>query len=171
MEIADRRGEILKERLVYWLGTGFGSGLFPRIPGTAGSAVALVLAGGLSYIAGENHRWVMPMLAAGATLGGVALGNYASGKIFKHPDPPEFVIDEFAGIFVAVSLFSYDGTSRSTLLYLSAFFFFRLFDIWKPFPINHCQSLPGGWGIVMDDIGAGFYTLFILFFLHRYVAN
>jgi len=46
-----------------------------------------------------------------------------------------------------------------------AFLLFRIFDIWKPFPVNRLQNLPGGYGVVADDLGAGIYSGFILFYL------
>ncbi|MCB0314340.1 MAG: phosphatidylglycerophosphatase A, partial [Calditrichaeota bacterium] len=48
------------------------------------------------------------------------------------------------------------------LLYLIAFGLFRLFDVSKLYPVNRLQDLPGGWGIMLDDIGAGIYTLLIM---------
>ena len=70
----------------------------------------------------------------------------ASGK----SDPSEVVIDEVVGIWIALA-----GISTGNLHLAAAFLFFRLFDIWKPGPINRLQALPGGWGIMLDDVAAG----------------
>jgi phosphatidylglycerophosphatase A len=63
------------------------------------------------------------------------------------------VIDEVAGMFVSLCFLP-----RSAMVFLAAFVAFRVFDVLKPFPVNRLQKLPGGWGVVADDVFAGIYT-------------
>lgn len=72
-------------------------------------------------------------------------------------DPSFVVIDEVAGMWLALL-----GARQVWWYFLGAFIIFRLFDILKPGPINRLQELPGGWGIMLDDIGAGLAALAIM---------
>ena len=74
----------------------------------------------------------------------------------KH-DPGMVVVDEMVGMWLGLWL-----VPHHLWLFLIALGLFRLFDIWKPFPINSIQKLPEGWGIMMDDVGAGIYTLLLV---------
>ena len=85
------------------------------------------------------------------------LGVYSSDKMAKYMDdhdPSEVVIDEAVGM--GISLFM---LPHSFGLYLLAFILFRIFDIFKPSFIYQIQDLPGGWGIMVDDVLAGLFTL------------
>ena len=73
-------------------------------------------------------------------------------------DPGCIVLDEIAGQLLAsavVPLFAYPTPGVALAAWAVSFFAFRLFDVWKPGPIRGWQSLPGGWGIVVDDVAAG----------------
>lgn len=73
-------------------------------------------------------------------------------------DPGCIVLDEVAGQLLAsavVPLFAYPTPLAAAAFWLLSFFAFRLFDVWKPGPIRGWQALPGGWGIVIDDVAAG----------------
>ena len=88
------------------------------------------------------------------------VGVYYSKKVaeeLKVHDPSEIVIDEAVGM--GISLFM---LPHSFILYFIAFCLFRVFDIFKPSFIFQVQSLPGGWGIMLDDVLAGFFTLAIV---------
>ncbi len=65
-------------------------------------------------------------------------------------DPSEVVIDEVAGMWIALL-----GAPLTAPHLLAAFLLFRLFDVWKPGPIDRLQNLPGGWGVMADDVAAG----------------
>jgi phosphatidylglycerophosphatase A len=129
------------------LATGFGSGYFPIAPATFASAlVALVV--WLAWPVAPLHEAVLivallPIAVWSAELAERRLGHDA------HP----IVIDEFAGQLIALW-----AVPREPLLVLVAFLFFRLFDIWKPLGANQLQRLPGGAGIVADDLLAGVYA-------------
>ena len=75
----------------------------------------------------------------------------------KDHDPSEIVIDEAVGMGISLFMLPHSFT-----LYLLAFCLFRVFDIFKPSFIFQVQSLPGGWGIMLDDVLAGFFTLAIV---------
>lgn len=135
-------------------------------PGTAGSALALALAFGATRWLGLPHPPHVPsiaaavgLLASGLAIAaiGVPLATRASHAMGAK-DPGAIVVDEFAGQFIAscpVPLFSYASPSREAAAWLVSFLAFRLFDIWKPGPIRRLQDLPGGLGIVIDDVLAG----------------
>jgi phosphatidylglycerophosphatase A len=95
------------------------------------------------------------------TLLGVTLaGIWAGGRIERlagRTDPGLIVIDEVAGMMLCVLLLP-----RTVGILIAAFFCFRVLDIVKPFPARQAQSLPGGFGIMVDDLAAGAYTLFLL---------
>lgn len=142
----------VKNRIIKTLATGFGSGLSPVVPGTMGTLVG-VLVCLISYPLPLVFRIVFVMAIA-------AISIYVSDRaeaLFKKKDDQRIVIDEIAGFQVAMLPVAITG-----LHLLIAFVLFRLFDIWKPYPLNRLQNLPGGWGIVADDLGAGIYAALIL---------
>ena len=156
------------------LATGFGSGLSPVAPGTAGSAVAVLLAFLLSRAIGPFHA---PSLAAGVGLlaSGLALGLVGVpvatrvARALGAKDPGVVVVDEFAGQFLAsapIPLFRPYPTFRwEAFVWVASFVLFRLFDVWKPGPIRRLQDLPEGWGIVVDDIAAGLVAAAVMVIL------
>lgn len=151
------------------ISTGFFSGYLPKAPGTWGSIfAALICFVGARLLPGEGVVYLGPVpvswwalaLAGLATAGGIyASGLYAAE--WREDDPGEVVIDEFAGIFFACALIP-----TSPVAYLAAFVFFRIFDITKPGIINKLQDLPGGYGIVVDDVAAGIFAAPLAFGAH-----
>jgi phosphatidylglycerophosphatase A len=75
-------------------------------------------------------------------------------------DPPFVIVDEIVG-----QLFALIGAPATWKAAVAGFLLFRLFDITKPFPLRRLESFPEGIGIVMDDIGAGLYSLAVLHLL------
>ena len=140
----------LTDRICAVLSTFFGLGLVPRAPGTAGTlgAVALVLL--LDPAVGTTGLFFL--LTIGMVFLSVPLAGRA-GAVFGRKDPPQVVIDEVCGF--CVCMLFVPATSLNLAL---GFFLFRFFDIAKPFPIRRLESLPGGWGVVMDDVMAGAYS-------------
>ena len=113
---------------------------FSRVaPGTMGSLVALILLLALGGI----PLWAVALVSL---VGGVAADRYARDT--GRTDPPEVVIDEVAGYWLA-------QWGLSPTLALGTFFLFRVLDILKPFPIRRFERLPGGWGILADDLVGG----------------
>ena len=128
------------------LATFFGIGLFPVAPGTLASAVAVLI----YKLALHELAWplYLLLLAALIPVGAAAAAAYASE--LGRPDPGRIVVDEVCGQLLALALFP-DGWIPLTI----SFALFRVFDIIKPWPIRRLENIPGGWGIMADDIGAG----------------
>lgn len=139
--------------------TWFGAGLLPKVPGTWGSAAALPFAWGLMTTGG-------PVLLLAATVACFAIGWWASSVYVQRTgaeDPGEVVIDEVAGQWLVLLAAPLEPVS-----YLAAFFLFRLFDIWKPWPVRWAdRQVGGGLGIMLDDILAGLYGIGILVILNH----
>ena len=123
-------------------------GKLPIAPGTWGSMGALILWLFLPVTTSVHLSVILVLFI---------LGVYSSHKVAKYMqvhDPSEVVIDEAVGM--GISLFM---LPHSFGLYLLAFILFRIFDIFKPSFIYQIQDLPGGWGIMVDDVLAGLFTL------------
>jgi phosphatidylglycerophosphatase A len=132
------------------LAGGFGSGRMPVTPGSAGSAVAILLGWGLMAAA----SWALPLAAAAASLGGV----WAIRAARVEGDPGWVVIDEVAGQFVALL-----GLARPTPVAMgAAFVLFRLLDVTKPGPVGWADRQEGPAAVMADDLIAGGLTAGIL---------
>ena len=83
-------------------------------------------------------------------------------RIAGEKDPRWASIDELLGMGVAMVFLPNFDPSMKPYFALMAFILFRLFDIWKPYPIRKIENLPGGWGIMTDDLVAGIYANFFL---------
>ena len=139
------------------IGTFFGCGYAPKAPGTAGSAAGLLIAIVLREYLGMPW-WGFLVLTAFCFLPAV----WASGvtaEALKVKDPSCVVVDEVLGQWMALAC----PCRYTWVSYLAAFALFRLFDIWKPWPVRRLEALPGGLGIVADDIMAGAYAALVLF--------
>ena len=156
--------EMAAERrtLPVWVATVAGAGYFPVAPGTVGSAVGVVLVAGLNEVplthAGRD-LFLALLVALVFFLGVWAAGQ--SERFFGRTDPGHVVIDEVAGQMATFLLVPH----ASWKLLLAGFALFRFFDISKPFPADRAERLPGGWGIMLDDVIAGVYALAALAFL------
>lgn len=134
-------------------------GRLPRARGTAGALAGLLLFWAAAVRGGSvPHPWAAPLAGAAAlSLAIVALGPWLR-RYYPVADPPEVVLDEVAGIFLTFAGLSTLG--RTELLI--GFLLFRIFDIWKPFPVRLVERLPGGWGIALDDLAAAVYANLLL---------
>lgn len=146
----------LKDFLYYSIATGFGSGFSPVVPGTVGSAVATVLVW-LFWPAGWFWQALICVLT---TLIAIKAAGWLAESIGQE-DPSLVVADEFSGQF-----FTFLGLGAAALgdwrVLLLGFVLFRVFDILKPGPVGRLENLPGGWGIVMDDVLAGIFANILL---------
>ncbi|KAA3619783.1 MAG: phosphatidylglycerophosphatase A [Calditrichaeota bacterium] len=162
--------------IVVFIATGAGSGYFPKAPGTAGSALAVVCLLFLSDFSSPVFLLVTGVI--------VFIGIWSASRaevIFKKEDPAEVVIDEVAGILISVSFLPPTGFTL-----LAAFVLFRLFDIFKPWPVRQSEEAgvwlakkfpdskwiaenKGGIGIMLDDILAGLYANLTLQIMTRYI--
>jgi phosphatidylglycerophosphatase A len=139
-------------RLARLVASGFGTGFSPAAPGTAGSALALLLGWGLLLLPGA----ALSLAILAATLAGLwAIG---AAREEEEDDPGWIVIDEVAGQWVALL-----GLARpSPAGLLAAFALFRLLDIVKPGPVRWADRQPGAAGIMADDLIAGAFAAGIL---------
>jgi phosphatidylglycerophosphatase A len=105
---------------------------------------------------------------------------FASGLVVRQvgvDDPRYIVSDEWAGMWLALwptRHYVIEALNGGSWLIgfasmLSAFLLFRLFDIWKPWPVRKLESLPGGWGITMDDVAAGILAGLVLYCGHAFI--
>ena len=152
--------------MILWFAQGFGIGRIPVAPGTFGSLLGLV--------------WTAILLASGSWIvftcgivGGLAISVWLCGegeKILNQKDPGSIVIDEIVAIplcFVGW-LASFHEFPRPETIFIKywpvmamVFVLFRIFDVWKPWPVRQSQSLPGGWGVTVDDALAAIYVNFV----------
>jgi phosphatidylglycerophosphatase A len=145
-----------KTKWAWTLATFFGAGLLKPGPGTYGSIAALVL----WYAAAHAFNPTTTTLAiatAVAALIVTAVGIPASTIVAREAareDPGFVVIDEVAGQLIALIALTPTPTHAAIALIL-----FRLFDIWKPWPIHRLEALPEGTGIMLDDVAAGLLAL------------
>lgn len=150
-------------RLAVWIATGFGIGYLPVAPATGASlAVALLLV----PFAGALDPWIV----GGAAVALAAIGVWSAGEAEKTlgTDAKPIVIDEVVGMLVGIWGVPAGGSPLLTLGLL--FVLFRAFDIVKPLGIGRAQALPGGWGVVVDDVLAGLATNLVLRVLVGWLA-
>ncbi|MDN5294213.1 MAG: phosphatidylglycerophosphatase [Eubacteriales bacterium] len=127
--------------VVRFLAAGGGLGFIPFMPGTWGSV------GGIALLVFFSRNWLALGLVVGASLILAQVGEVA----FASKDPPQVVVDEIAGMFLA-------GFGLKPGLWPLAFVLFRFFDIVKPGFLRSLQRLPGGAGVMADDLAAGLLT-------------
>ena len=147
--------------------TTFGVGYIPGAPGTYGSivGVGIYLFAGLHISEAIEHglKLTQPItitfaFAPVALTAFSLVGIWASGRsiaMFGTDDPHEAVVDEVIGQLIT---FLFIPFTTSWPVLLAGFILFRIFDIWKPYPIDDLQNLPGGLGVCADDIVAGVYA-------------
>jgi phosphatidylglycerophosphatase A len=145
-----------RRTLPVWVATVAGAGYLPIAPGTVGSAVSVGMVAALDAMYFTNvGRDVLLVLAVVFIF---FLGVWAAGqseKFFGRTDPRHVVIDEVAGQMMTFLLVPH----ASRKLLLAGFVLFRVFDVTKPFPVGRAERLPGGWGIMVDDLIAGGYAM------------
>lgn len=145
----------IQDKIIIFVASGAGAGYVPFFPGTVATLIAIPLSIGLNYLAGYS------LIAGGATLGGSIIASMAlagkASRLLGQKDPSIVVIDEIAGFLLANFL-----APVKIIVLASSFLLFRFFDIAKVYPSRKLEALPGGAGIVLDDVMAGIYTLIIV---------
>ncbi len=144
-------------RLALLLATWFGCGYFPWGPGTVASLVAVTMAAFLHVYAGVG-RGALLLMAAALLIPGI-WASTRTALIVGEKDPGLVVVDEVLGQWVTLT----GAAVLNWKTLLAGFALFRLFDIWKPWPVRNFEKLPGGVGIVTDDLAAGIYGALILY--------
>ena len=137
----------------HFFALGFGSGLSPKAPGTFGTVVGLIL---FYALLGLPQLWHLPIIGM-LFLIGIPLCSI-TGKNLGVADHGSIVWDEIVAMMLVLTFVPLDW-----LHWLMAFALFRLFDIWKPFPIRQCDAkLKGGFGVMFDDLLAAVYAILTL---------
>lgn len=146
----------------HWIAFGFGAGLSPTAPGTMGTLVAVPI-----YLLLANLPGLVYMIAVAALIG---VGIWACRKVADEmgdQDPPAIVWDEVVGFLVAMSA----APMISLNWLIMGFLLFRLFDIYKPWPVSWAHGrYRGGLGVIADDLVAGAMAWVVLKFMAMIVA-
>jgi phosphatidylglycerophosphatase A len=149
-------------RLAVTLATWFGCGYFPWGPGTLGALAGLPIAIALHFYLGA---WRLGLLAVILVLLAPAIwASTNTARLVAKPDPGIVVVDEVLGQWITLL----GATVFNWKALLAGFILFRVFDIWKPWPVRQFEKLPAGTGIVADDLAAGFYGALILYIGGRF---
>ncbi len=153
MSMTAQQRRVLLSHPAGWIASGFGAGLSPLAPGTVGSAVAL-----LPYL------WLRELPLWGYL--GVVLAVFVVGVLVSHllvarlgaEDPGYIVIDEFVGQWLALAF-----APAGWIWIVAGFLLFRLFDVWKPWPVSWAdRNVGGGLGVMLDDALAGVLAAAVL---------
>jgi phosphatidylglycerophosphatase A len=150
----------MKNKLSNWFSTVIKIGYLPIAPGTWGSLAAFLV-----WYAIIGHISSITLIELIIVIFG--LGVYTSSIIemeLTKKDPSIIVVDEWVGQWIALLFLP-----KSLLWGLVAFALFRLFDIWKPYPIRNLDRMSGGWGIMLDDVLAGIYALVVISVLRAWI--
>ncbi|MHC4268099.1 MAG: phosphatidylglycerophosphatase A family protein [Planctomycetota bacterium] len=157
-----------KLKIDWIIATWFGSGLLPIAPGTWGSLAAIPFA--LMF-----YIYTSPYIIIIATIALFFIGVWASNNIERsaqRKDPGFIVVDEVVGQWIAMFplsfLFIFNNQDFTYFIFISisvvAFITFRIFDIWKPWPVRNIdKNISGGLGIMLDDVIAGIYALIVTY--------
>jgi phosphatidylglycerophosphatase A len=147
---------------VHWPAFGFGLGLAPFAPGTWGSVLGVVF---YWYTIGLGLTWYL-LLVFVAFLAGIWICGESARRIGVH-DHPGIVWDEVVGVMLTLAV-----AQPEPMPILLGFLLFRVFDIWKPWPIRDIDhSLKGGLGIMLDDVLAAIYAAVALYILQSYIPG
>jgi phosphatidylglycerophosphatase A len=142
---------VTRRAAVFFVSCGY-AGYLPLVPGTWGSALGAVIV--LLFPGFFCQPWRAAGLAFLLAAAAVCVLNGMTGD---GRDPSFVVVDELVGIFVTMA-----GHRITVLSVVAGFLLFRFFDIVKPFPVRQAERLPGGYGIVADDVLAGLYASLLL---------
>ena len=150
----------MKKNIAFFLSTLFYSGYFPKAPGTFGSFISLPIIFIVCYNFGL-FGLILTILIS------FIIALFAVKKVLSYTehDPSFVVIDEFIGqavtfLFVADIL----KNKYNVVMYVIGFILFRIFDVWKPFPVSYAdKKIKNALGVILDDVFAGIYAAIILF--------
>ncbi len=151
----------IKNQLILLLATGLGIGYVPRAPGTFGSLLGPLLVMGILW-------WKLTILMyLLITVVLFLMGVYVcdrGAKLLGLDDPGCIVFDEISAFTVVMlPVFNQPLDGQFSGSSLIAFLWFRLFDIWKPWPVRFFDRIHGGWGIMADDYVAAIYAAICLY--------
>jgi phosphatidylglycerophosphatase A len=144
-------------RLPLLIATWFGCGYFPWGPGTIGSLAAILIAAALHFSLGAGRITLLVLIVV-FLLPGIWASTQTE-RLLQKEDPGIVVVDEVLGQWLTLL----GATVLNWKTLLAGFVLFRVFDIWKPWPIRKFELLPQGTGIVADDLMAGVYGALMLY--------
>jgi phosphatidylglycerophosphatase A len=152
---------ITRTAWAWTIATFFGAGYWRPGPGTAGSVAAAGIWLACGKIAGhhltmQQYSWITAAAALAWLLIGIPAATIVARESGRK-DPQIVVVDEAVGQWIAL----FAAPSNWTFAILGLIFF-RLFDVWKPFPIRKIEKLPDGWGIMLDDVAAGILAMAVV---------
>ncbi len=151
---AQANWHFLRQHPAYWIAFGFGSGLSPVAPGTVGSLLAFPLYA--LTLAHCSLPWLIVVLLAAQLLGVWVCDK--TGRALGEADYGGIVWDEIAACWLILAC-----VPQQWSWWLAAFALFRLFDIWKPWPVREAdRHVKGGFGVMLDDVLAAVYVIIIL---------
>ena len=146
--------------------TMFGLGKAPKIPGTFGSFATITILYIFFHIFELSSKTILSILIIIFIFSFFAVSMHIKDK--ENKDPKEIIIDEFIGQSIPIYLYEIShGTQKSSdeaiIVYFLCFVLFRFFDIIKPFPVSFFdKNFKNSFGVVMDDVFAGFYVVLTL---------
>lgn len=149
-------------RLALLLATWFGCGYWPWGPGTAGSLAAIAIAAALNFSVTPGRIFFLGLVAV--LLLPAIWASTRAARLLNRKDPGSVVIDEVLGQWLTLA----GAPLLNWKTLLAGFMLFRVFDIWKPWPVRQFEKLPEGTGIVVDDLAAGVYGALILYIGGRF---
>lgn len=156
----------MKDRIYLAVGTCFGLGLAPIAPGSFGALVgvaifiAIVLAAPVAL-----HGWLIAAALILYCVLTIVMSPWAE-RHFKVKDSGNYVLDEVAGYLTTVLLFRPLDNLVLTLIW--TYLLTRIIDIIKPWPCRRLEYLPGGWGVLADDLWASVYTAGLLHLIYHF---
>lgn len=156
----------VSDRIGYLLATGLGAGFMPVAPGTVGAVEGVAIFLLIHALHLEPGPSALALAIINVAL--FAIGVWASNRACRVTgleDPQLVVIDEVSGQLIALTPLAF-LSSLPILSVVIGFLLFRLFDIFKPFPIRKLEHLPGGFGVMADDALAGLYAAVLLWLAH-----
>ena len=144
----------------------FGLGKIPKIPGTVGSLITIIILYIFFHVLNLSSNFILIGLVVVFIVSFSAVANHI--KFSENKDPKEIIIDEFIGQSIPIYLYEIShGTKKladeAIIFYGVCFILFRFFDIVKPFPVSYFdKNFKNSFGVVMDDVCAGFYVVLSL---------
>lgn len=145
--------KLLLSHPAHFFSLGFGTGLAPKAPGTVGTLVGFPLFWLISDLSLEQQLSIIAV----CFIIGIWFCDQ-TGKAIGVADHGGIVWDEIAAMMLVLTF-----TPKTALWWVVAFILFRLFDIWKPFPIKHVDAkVKGGLGVMLDDLLAALYAIVVL---------
>jgi phosphatidylglycerophosphatase A len=157
------------------IATFFGAGFWNPGPGTAGSLAAAAIWWLAFRLSITSHKveavmdpaqipWITGIAALALLIVGIPAASVVARETGRK-DPQRVVADEAVGQWIALI-----GAPTNAKYAFIGFILFRAFDIWKPPPVRQLEQLPAGWGIMLDDVGAGIYALICLQAIHHWLG-